>query len=65
MSSHAMSSFLQDFDLGRGGRDSNLKYRQYLDDNEDESHFCLESPVNNRSMSSFVKGHHGGQSNVN
>ena len=44
MSSQALNSFLNDFDLNRK---SNIKKKEELDDiNDEDSHFCLESRRN-------------------
>jgi hypothetical protein len=43
MSSHAMSSFLHDFDLSKARNPSTLK------NDGDDSYFCAETP-NNRSL---------------
>ena len=45
ISSQAMSSFLHDFDLDRATIVNTL-----LPQDNDESHFCAETPINNRSM---------------
>lgn len=55
MSSHAMSSFLHDFDISKP---SPHKHKNLLmrggEDELDESHFCVESPSGSRSLTSFV-----------
>ena len=53
MSSHAMNSFLNDFDL------SKASHVHTLEAGIDDSHFCAETPLNMSLNSMRESTHHG------